>query len=770
TTGTGCFVFSDTLFSTAFDTTVPSVEIDSESILSVVAGTELTLDVLTNNAGENPDFQWYVNGLPVEDGNGNQFTFIPENGDTVFVTMTVEDDYPCITTTFDQSDEVVVYTCTGPPIAYDVWGSREICLYYGDFSFGLTDTEPGVEYFVYCHSAYGGEVYIINEFSGTGEPYTVYGYVGDEYWIQGVNACDTTMMNGNVIATYFDERAYISASANNICSGTPVTFTAHLFRNDTITYLFDWIVNGITVYNGRQQFTYTPENGDFVTARMSYPCPGQEYNNFILMVVWEAQGSTTTWTGGSGSDWQNPENWSNGVPQSDFNVNIPGGCLHYPILTSYAACEIITIEDGGSFIGSEFLNEKSALIKCNLSSPEFHFLSSPVYVTREWWNSYYPTFGSVFPENQQTIWARQYNEYSGDWVNLKFDSYLWEGEGYSIQSTQPRTAQFIGLLNYDAAYCGITQSNPGSDPDRVGWNLLGNPFPCSLDWDLIPNSTAEQAVYVWNGTQYISWNGTVGALADGIIPPMNGFFVKALNLNYSLFIIPLSARVHSNVPFYKESITNLIELQVTCNNYSDVTFIHFNSEATAGFDAHSDARKLRGIEAAPQLFSYAGGKELSINEQPFEPAVVIELGFTCGKSGNFILNGKGLESFNNNVRIMLEDQKKGIFQNLSDNAQYNFNYIAGESEHRFKLHFTENSSNPESAEVIIYNVDNTVIVNNFTGLSGEIQVFDFTGRMILNSTIDSGNQHSFTLNAAAGPYIVKVITAKGVQSQKVVLM
>jgi hypothetical protein len=78
--------------------------------------------------------------------------------------------------------------------------------------------------------------------------------------------------------------------------------------------------------------------------------------------------------------------------------------------------------------------------------------------------------------------------------------------------------------------------------------------------------------------------------------------------------------------------------------------------------------------------------------------------------------------------------------------------------------------NPESAEVNIYSVGKTVIVNNFTGLNGEIQIYDFTGRMILNNSMDSGNQSSFKLNTAAGHYIVKVITAKGVQSQKVLIM
>jgi uncharacterized protein (TIGR02145 family) len=56
----------------------------------------------------------------------------------------------------------------------------------------------------------------------------------------------------------------ISASANNICEGIPVTFTATPTNGGT-TPLYNWKVNGITVGTNSPNYTYSPVNGDLVT-------------------------------------------------------------------------------------------------------------------------------------------------------------------------------------------------------------------------------------------------------------------------------------------------------------------------------------------------------------------------------------------------------------------------------------------------------------------------------------------------------------------------
>jgi hypothetical protein len=663
------------------------------------------------------------------------------------------------------SECLEISDCLTAPIAFEIWGSGEYCGAVG-FEFGINNSETDVTYYLY--QKFGDERFLLfgAEQTGTGGPVVFYQEAG-EYLILGKNACDSTWMIGSANVMPFNAKTHISANNNDICAGTQVVFKATPERNDNQEYSFLWSVNGNIVSNSCKEFSYTPSNGDQVSAIMSSPCFDGKSNNTIVMLVKDCTGNSTTWTGNSGNDWDNPLNWSGGVPGPGSFVYITGGVPDFPTLTHQATCESLIVEDGGSFIGSEFLNLKSAMVKRNISSPEFHFLSSPMGFP-------YPAMGGVFPANQQNIWARSFQEFSGNWINQTLSALFLSGEGYSIQSTQPQTAQFIGLLNRAEITNYLYYNNPDNNASYAGWNLMGNPFTSAIDWNQVIISMAEQSVYVWNGSQYVSWNGTIGSLTNGIIPAQSGFFVKASDpygfIPGRSITIPLSARVHSNQPFLKETIANTLEIEVSGNQYKDLTFIRFNDIATKGFDLRSDARKLFGIEEAPQLFSLADGMEFSINELPFFGSEVIELGFKCGESGTFILNAMGLASFNNKVRILLEDRKQGILQDLSTNQKYSFSYIPGENEFRFKLHFTEISPNPESAEVNIYSYGKTVIVNNFSGLNGEIQIYDLTGRMILNSSLDSGDTSSFRIDAVTGTYVVKVITAKGVQSRKVVIM
>mgnify|MGYP001627774361 CR=1 FL=1 len=71
----------------------------------------------------------------------------------------------------------------------------------------------------------------------------------------------------------------------------------------------------------------------------------------------------------------------------------------------------------------------------------------------------------------------------------------------------------------------------------TGWNLVGNPFLATIDWDDNANWTktnVESSIYIWdpdaNGGdgEYLTWNGTTGTLPNGgLIAPFQGFWVKA---------------------------------------------------------------------------------------------------------------------------------------------------------------------------------------------------------------------------------------------------
>ena len=81
----------------------------------------------------------------------------------------------------------------------------------------------------------------------------------------------------------------ISASANNICAGTSVTFTAAP-TNPGTTPSYQWEVNGTNAGTSSTSFSYTPANGDIVTCLLTSSVTGcspnnPAFSNQVVMVV-----------------------------------------------------------------------------------------------------------------------------------------------------------------------------------------------------------------------------------------------------------------------------------------------------------------------------------------------------------------------------------------------------------------------------------------------------------------------------------------------------
>jgi len=468
---------------------------------------------------------------------------------------------------------------------------------------------------------------------------------------------------------------------------------------------------------------------------------------------------TSTWTGATNSEWFTAGNWTDGVPGATTLVTIPGALTNYPTLLSATTISSITINDGGSFIGSEFLTTGSALVKRDIINSNFHFVSSPVAST---------SFGSVFPLNQTEVWAREYNETTGNWDNLTIADFLSVGKGYSVQMNQPQTALFAGVLNSSPITLTLAKQNPGVDPSRVGWNLLGNPFTSAIDWDLTDHSAIDGSVYAWNGTQYVSWNGGIGALTDGIIPAENGFFART-TVDAATLSIPLASRVHSSAGYYKSTLANVLELTAEGNGNSDKTFIHFNDQASADFDNQFDAYKLTGIADAPQLYSTTTAGKLSINELPLSGNEVVALGFSSNTEGIYTLQASGTENFASSVPVYLKDILLNVIQDLKINPVYSFSYQPGETENRFELIFLETTGVNEAQNmgISIFSFDNTTVIGNAGLLTGTISISDITGRKLHIEKLNAQAETRIQLKVGTGIYLVQVQTENGSVSAKV---
>jgi len=550
----------------------------------------------------------------------------------------------------------------------------------------------------------------------------------------------------------------IAASANPVLAGTTVNFTSSPINGGSSPTI-KWYKNGVLASTS-SSYSYVPVNGDVITATLttSLSCVTVLTANSNLLTM-QVNPASTTWTGAINNDWFTAGNWNNGVPGTLSAVSIPGGLTNYPTMTTFGNCASFTMQDGASFIGSEYLSVTANNISVtrNVVNSNYHLMSSPTS---------YTTFGDAFAGHTGTTYAWEFNTVTNKWVSKVGSSAFAVGKGYMMYTTTPTlNATFTGALNKTSVSTALSNAYDG-------WNLLGNPFQSAIDWDLLTKPAGIDAtVHVRSGAgnNYLTWNGSVGNLTDGIIPAENGFYAVA-TVNGVVLTVPLTARVHSNAPYAKQTPANAIALEAVGNNASDQMFVHFNDNATSQFDHQFDGHKKWGDDDVPQVYSLIPNYELSINELPLLGNEIVNVGFKCNTTGQYTLNATGMESFDASVPIFLKDRKLNYIQDLRSKAEYTFDYLAGDFENRFELIFKAiDPKDNSNDEISIYGNGDNVVVINYTGLAGEVWIRDVTGREILHTNITSQTKTIVPVKVATGAYFVKVVTSKATASQKVIL-
>lgn len=203
---------------------------------------------------------------------------------------------------------------------------------------------------------------------------------------------------------------------------------------------------------------------------------------------------------------------------------------------------------------------------------------------------------------------------------------------------------------------GITYT-PAADS---GWNLVGNPFAATIDWDDASNWTktnVESTIYIWdpaaNGGdgEYLTWNGVSGTLPNsGLIAPFQGFWVKASGPSPELTVnkeakttlgsfLRKQAQIDS-IKSKQRSVTPLIpqiQLAVTSESgRTKRTNIILTDNAQKGKDDLDGYRLLPLSSSHLEFHSLLdNGTELAINNLPidFNTRYFIPLHFDAYENG-----------------------------------------------------------------------------------------------------------------------------------------
>lgn len=526
---------------------------------------------------------------------------------------------------------------------------------------------------------------------------------------------------------------------------------------------------------------------------------------------------SATWAGGfadQGHNWAVPSNWLNGQSAGALTlVTIPESVVGQLVIDNTFSCQQLLMEPGARvtidqgdtlFVlqsislladsnrhSSLVMEDDMATLVVSGSStmqlflsggtsrdPEnaiYHFVSSPV-------NSV--SAGQVFPAS---AYLRKYDEPLQQWGNLTWGELLQPLTGYSVWLEAGCTmVAFSGTFNSGVLLTdGLSYTGPGIpsyNADYAGYHLIGNPYPSAINWDhpsIVKNQIAD-AIYFWNPevdgySTYINGIGNNPETTDSIVPSMQGFFVRTEAPGQTGSItFSNDCRVHRTNEYYKrtESIWPVFRINASGNGKQDQTTFCICQGSTAGFDPAYDAFKLPGKSGVPQLYSIASdGSHLSVNTLPFcEDLDQVMVGFSSDESGTYQLTFNGLDTFPENLTIMLEDLLTDSIVNCRVISGYAFDWSAGDDFDRFLLHITSMTGCFEAPDqqVQLYARDHQLFLYSPERFNdATVRLYDLTGRLMRQECLCGGNNCMIPVGEARGWVVVQIISSFGSVSKKV---
>lgn len=546
---------------------------------------------------------------------------------------------------------------------------------------------------------------------------------------------------------------------------------------DTKLYVYTGTCVSLICYDGNDDYCGTRSRVDWfaesgITYYLLIHGYGSGTGTFDLTIDCTSP-ATATWVGGDASyqdpnpyeDWFGADNWDVAdVPGATTDVTLPPGLTYYPTIDRAAVCDDIFLGSDGSgtatILGNGFLT-----------------LSKGTATVQR----YYPTGGTTNSTEWHLISAPISNAQSGIYTSY----YLrWYEEGIDqyhdiIPTTDPLTS--LQGFAFFAPNDGMTFNYVGTmgngqytlpvsahGPDIYHWNLFGNPYPSSLDWDVVAADPGNNAIMQTGAIYYMdqatgNWLSYIGGTGAGsrYVPLGQGFFIS-IGAEPNIFMVDNSMRTHTigTPQYYKSEFENLLVLEAEGNDYTDATYLRFDDGASEEID-QLDAYKLFTVSNPylPQLYT-VGGDKLSINVLP--ETEMVPAGFKAGVPGVYTINIKEVTGMAN---VVLEDLVLETQTDLMEN-DYTFNYNLDDPEGRFIIHFTPLSVPENLAELVnIYSYNKDVYVTVPENTKGNIVIFNMMGQEVASTTI-TDVLNIIPLEKGAY-YVVKVLSSESVVTKKV---
>lgn len=319
--------------------------------------------------------------------------------------------------------------------------------------------------------------------------------------------------------------------------------------------------------------------------------------------------------------------------------------------------------------------------------------------------------------------------------------------------TGNNTLSVKGAPNNGFTLVNVTNGGSGSGDDQNGWNLIGNPYPCTVDWNTLTHVSVDAAYWIWNATagNYGIYQTGAGSGTNGVdnnIAHSQAFWVHASAAS-GFLIFSETSKVRTDKAFVKSSTNDefvRIKLSSNVNSFYDEALLTFNPNASESYDYGIDQNKLYSelVDLAPSLaivtddnaeLSIAGVNELKNRTIPLKAYA----GNTA--YGTYTIEFELPSNTLLTSCISLEDLETGIITDLKATNSYTFTTSASSPQDRFLIHITT----PFEAEFFEPTcsdlIDGEIILNGNNVNGNTFTLSNSNG--VINTVVASNNQISF---------------------------
>lgn len=518
----------------------------------------------------------------------------------------------------------------------------------------------------------------------------------------------------------------------------------------------------------------------------------------------EVDESTMIKYNGNG-DWTDEANWSNGsIPSDDETVIINGnvqvssnviiggitinegysltiingGILHINGTVTNNSDNIITIEDGGQLYST---NDVTVTVEKNITgygdddsvTEGWYAISTPVNSGEPTDEGYYyeniDNIENLIPTDERRYDLYRYYEAGGydetekyvswwenhkmndedseeeyyDWSNPEFTT-LSSGRGYLYASSEDVTLKFTNTVRNNEISFPCTADYGGEDENFLGFNLMGNPFTHNITAANMSMAATEMPEAYYTLSYDGTWVSNLFSDDKTEIKVGEAFLIKVTESDELIFSYEATRSRFAN--------NGSINIVVSNDRYTDNAIVSFSEG--------------KGLNKFPHLNKEAHEVYVIDNETKYGVATMnddvttIPVGFKANTMGEYTIDVKAQDcKFNS---MTLTDKMTGVKTNLLTDS-YTFMATTNDNPNRFTL--TLNADNDTDNDFIYIN-NNEMIINNIEG-DGLVQIYDVMGRSVATYNV-SGSTNISMETLSNGVYIVRMIDANGVKTQKVV--